>query len=440
MLKARLKAHREFILARAGDQKLFVALKLKPVAQAVQSRPQLTLAFVVDTSESMREKAAGNSRKIDLVVDALQKVVSTNLLLPNDQVALVCFDDRADVLVPISSLKDRSAILHALRKLLDRHGGTHMGAGLNEGLRLLRGCSGNRRIVLFTDGQAFDEEVCHQAARDLGLERIPVTALGVGHDWNEDLLTSVTDATQGIPFHIAADSDNPKPPSVRASDLPGLVLHEVSQAARDVVTNITLTAKTVPEVRVNQVTRVFPSLSQIDTSANPMSLGNAGSGDDTVFVIELTLPERPPGRVRIAQFGLGYVVPGMGQEGTLPNAELIVQYTTDESQTAVSNEEILQWVRQRNLETVIKRGVTESQTDPEKARHTLMAARNLTVSLGNHAMTAVLDGALNEIGNGKTIRPGTMKTLRVGSKTQAIKFGEDLGGLTEQQIRDLSGT
>lgn len=55
MLDARMQLHREFLLAHAPGQKLFVTLHVSPDEQAVRARPNLSVVFVVDTSGSMRE-------------------------------------------------------------------------------------------------------------------------------------------------------------------------------------------------------------------------------------------------------------------------------------------------------------------------------------------------------------------------------------------------
>lgn len=56
MLDAQIQLHREFFLSRTPGQRLFVALHLQPLEAARLSRPVLSVAFVVDTSQSMRER------------------------------------------------------------------------------------------------------------------------------------------------------------------------------------------------------------------------------------------------------------------------------------------------------------------------------------------------------------------------------------------------
>ena len=55
MLEAKLKHHRDYLLAQSAGQKLFLTLTVRPTAEARQARPDLSVVFVVDTSGSMRE-------------------------------------------------------------------------------------------------------------------------------------------------------------------------------------------------------------------------------------------------------------------------------------------------------------------------------------------------------------------------------------------------
>src|SRR4051812_33501918 len=59
MLQLTTKPHRTYLRANAGEQKLFVMLKFLPSTEAAQSRPDVNLAVVIDTSGSMREPAPG---------------------------------------------------------------------------------------------------------------------------------------------------------------------------------------------------------------------------------------------------------------------------------------------------------------------------------------------------------------------------------------------
>ena len=120
MLNVTTRAHRPYLRAGAGVQKLFVMLKLVPAPEAGRGRPRVDLAVVIDTSGSMREPAPGTTpeivpmdpvtvdgktynatyrgaSKLDVAMDAARRLVESELLQPNDSLALIQFDDRSSV-------------------------------------------------------------------------------------------------------------------------------------------------------------------------------------------------------------------------------------------------------------------------------------------------------------------------------------------------------
>lgn len=441
MLQTQWNAHRQYLLAHTEGQRLFLALHLLPEAQAAQHRPPLSVAFAVDTSGSMREKvtgAGGATTKLGLVMEALRGLISSDLLDPHDQIALVKFDDTAEVVLPFTPAGDRAQLLAAAGRLEKFSGGTQMGAGMNLAMNLLAPQTGSRRLILLTDGQTFDEEVVTAVTEQLAQARIPVTAIGVGADWNEDLLSILTDRTQGKPLHVMAGA--PQPPSLGAHELPQAILGDLKQAAREVVTGIGMTLRAVAGVKLERVTRVYPTLNEVDLTMTPYPLGNAAAGDESVFVLELSLPARPPVKVRLAQVGLTYQVPGAGYTGELPPLDITVEFTQDEGLAARLDPTVMNWVQQRNIEAMVKEATAKAESDPEGAKKTLQLAKNMTLKLGNQAMTVALDNALNELNSGKTISAGTAKTLKIGAKTQTLRMGQDGPAVpSPDELRKLTG-
>ena len=427
MLDVTVKSHREFLLAGTPAQKLFVALTLRPDAEVCQARPPLAVAFVVDTSGSMREVVAANpgpgagQSKMELVVSALQTIFESAWLADKDRVGLVKFDDTAEALLNMTGAGSKARLLAAAERLVHYSGGTQMGEGLRQAGMMLAPETCSRRIVLLTDGQAMDEELVDQTAHELATANIPVTAIGFGHDWNADLLTRLTDRTQGRPVHVVPDSENPMPPSIRASELPGVFLSEMQKAGSEVVTGITLKVRTTKDAKLDRVTRVQPGQSEVDITSERWALGNAGNTEPTVFVFEMSLGRMAAGRFRVAQVGLTYEVPGKGFRGEAPPVDVVVEFTNDEAAAARIDSDVMQYVQVRNIEGLVVRAQQEALIDPAQAGKTLELARSLTQRLGNQTMTRNLENAMTELRSSKTISPGTSKTLRIGSKTQVLK-------------------
>lgn len=459
MLDAKIRLHREFLLAQTPGQKLFVTLHVQPDAQARQARPDLSVVFVVDTSGSMREVVTepaertgqttrvdgqnyevvrGAKNKLELVTEALRGILASSLIRPGDRLALVKFDDLADVLVPFTAASDRSRLSDAVERLSWYSGGTQLGAGMKAAAKLLEGETGSRRMVLLTDGQAFDTPLAQQQAGVLSRMQVPVTTIGVGDDVNTELLTEITDQTQGQPIDVVPDTQNPQPPAVRASELPAALLGDLQQAASEVVTNVALSVRAVKDVVLERVTRVQPTQTEVAREGGPMPLGNVDAGSGATYVLEFTLPARPTARMRLAQLGLTYEVPGANYRGESAPLDVVVEFTGDEAMAARVDPEVMQWVQQRNIESLVAQATREAQNDPAQAARTLEQARSMTQRLGNGAMTQVLDRAIGELGNAKTISLGTAKTMRLGAKTQTLKAGE--GNLpSDEDIRKMTG-
>lgn len=462
MLDVAITAHREYLAAHTPSQKLFLVLKVRPQMQAADTRPDLAVAFVVDTSGSMREVVTepqertgqsyfadgkhyelvrGAKSKLDIVIEALRGILTDpDTLVDRDRLALIHFDDRAGVVVPFTEVRDRQKLLSAAEELTRFSGGTHMGAGMREAIRLLMREAGSKRMILLSDGQTFDEDLVRSVSEELFQNRIPLTAIGVGDDWNESLLTEVADRTQGQVMDVVPDIQNPQPPSIRASELPQRILGDIQKAGKEVVTDLTLSVRAVRDVTVDRITRVYPLQSEVDTAQHPYQLGNAEAGDETVFVLEFTLPSRPPARMRLAQLGVTYQVPGANYRGELPPQDVVVEFTQNEALAAQINQEVMRYVQQRNIERLIKQATMEARTNPAQAQKTMELARSMTVKLGNSVMTQALDRAMGELGSSKTISVGTAKTLRIGSKTQTMKMGDDPSGIpSEEEIRRITG-
>lgn len=458
MLSTTLTPHREYLLAQSPGQKLFLTLALRPDAQAEAARAQLSVAFVVDTSGSMREVVTeptgytgqttvvdgkryevveGAKSKMDVVEEALLGVLEADTMHPDDRLALVKFDDHAEVLLPFTSLRERADLRGAVEQLKSFSGGTQMGAGLERALELLRDESGSRRMVLLTDGQTFDEELARRVGETLAQEQIPVTAIGVGEDWNEALLTELTDRTQGKPFYVVP-SAHAKPPAVGLAQLPRELLADLAHTASEVVTNVNLSVRTVQEVVLERITRVYPTQNEVNREAQPFFLGNAEAGDETLFLLEFTLPTRPPARMRLAQLGLTYQVPGADFRGELPPLDVVVEFTAEESLAGQIDPEVMRWVQQRNLEGLIEQATSQAERDPAQAQKTMELARAMTVKLGNGVMTQALDRAIGELRDGRTVSFGTAKTLKIGAKTQTLRAGEQ-SLPSDEEIRKMTG-
>jgi Ca-activated chloride channel family protein len=457
VLHVTIKPHRSFLRANAGAQKLFVMLKVLPAPEAAQVRPRIHLALIVDTSGSMREQAPGTTAevvptapftldgktynatfegatKLDVAMEAARRLLGSPNLQPDDTVTLIRFDDDATIVAEGQIGQDRDRLLAGVDGLAQFSGGTMMGKGLALAVEALgRGEGVARKVLLLTDGRTVDDLDCRDAAGALAELQSPIVALGVGEEYNEDLLADHCSVSQGRPYDFRD-----------MTALPEIFEAELGGTTRQVVSDVRLTLRTVRDARLVSALRAYPNLADIDPAREPLALGNVEAGDHTVFILELDLPGRPPVRARMAQLGLTYQVPARGYRGELAPQELVVEFTEDEALTATVDSEVMGYVQQRNVDSLVRQATEQAKTNPEQAARTLQVARSMTQRLGNSGMTLALGQAVDELRGNGTIKLGTVKTIKLGARTQTMKAGgpdavpDNIP--SEEEIRKLTGT
>jgi Ca-activated chloride channel family protein len=183
-----------------------------------QHRPQpAAFCLVLDRSGSMQGAPLAKAKQ------AAQLAVRN--LHPGDQFGVVVFDHQANVLVPLQAQAEKDQLLHAIDQIQSR-GSTNLTGGWSLGRDELKkatqGCS--RRLLLLSDGKLNHGIVEPEAVRRVvsaGLENhgIRTSCLGFGADYNEDLMTVLSQATGGQFY----DADSPeKFPAIFESELQGL--------------------------------------------------------------------------------------------------------------------------------------------------------------------------------------------------------------------------
>ena len=460
MLKVALTSHREFLPADTPDQKLFLMLKLQPTKEVAKTRPSTTCAFLIDTSGSMYEIVAGNPQptgytyqqdgktynqvtggttKLDIVMKSLRNLINSGRLDESDRISLIQFDDKASTLIGLTPATEITQIEEAIAKLEDFSGGTCMGRGMNQALSLLANQSmTSRRALIFTDGETFDEAECKELAQEFANKGIPITALGIG-EYNEDLLMNLGDNTGGRLHHVVAD--NAKGTQVAIADLPDKLFEEIGQAQKEVINNLALNVKTVEGVKLNRVTRVYPDQAEFPLTEQPHPIGVALGDDETVFILEFDVDSRLSCRVRLAQLGLTYDVPGQKRRGELTPQNVVVQFIAGQSGAAQVDQEVMGYVQQRNISQLVGNATKIADSNPEQAEKLLETARRLTVKIGNKAMEESLNDAQDELRKTRKISAGTRKTVKMGSKGKTVKMKDDFNNqLSDEQIRAISGT
>ncbi|MEM8777597.1 MAG: VWA domain-containing protein [Cyanobacteria bacterium P01_G01_bin.49] len=448
MLNPCLKPHRNKLKANTTEeQKLFVMLKVIPQAEIAKTRSSLALALVIDTSSSMQEYAdqikaekeikmrglqgqQENTRdgtyqvfklsqdtKLKQAIKAGQALIDDRRLTLEDKLTVIHFDDKGKTLLPLTTLSNNNKrdAYQAINELERYSGGTQMSQGMLCAQKELSKLPPQvaKRVLILTDGRTFDESECESLAPQFAESNTPLITIGIGEDYNEELLLKLSEISLGRPYHLQ-----------EISQLSEIFEQEVGSTVKEVVTDLQATISTVKGVKLESITRVYPSLSPVDIiNSKKCMLGNIIAGDYTVFVLELIVSkiERPPSRVRIAQLGLVGNAPALNRREEFPVLDLFVEFTTDKEAWGDVDEEVLGYVQQKNLDCMIQDAVQQAPVNPQKARQTLQMAQNITKIQGNSAVTKMLDNAVDEFNKTGKISSNTTKTIRAGSRTKTIK-------------------
>jgi Ca-activated chloride channel family protein len=206
----------------------YLTVDLTMPAVSHSERKPLDLAVVIDNSGSMSGEKIANARAAaHHLVDALS---------PEDRFSLVVFDSRANVLVSPTLAADRAPLHQAIDRIRDA-GGTNLYAGLDVGLRELGNDGRIPRLILLSDGQTNEGitdpgEIARRASN--AFERgVGISTIGLGIDFNEDLLFSIAKSGGGS-YDFVAD------PTQLASVFADELDHSTSLAGRQAVVYLDL--------------------------------------------------------------------------------------------------------------------------------------------------------------------------------------------------------
>lgn len=168
-----------------------IHLRERP-ARVIRQQPDVSIVYVLDSSGSMSSAlpgSAGSVSKLELVkasaIASLQAMSSLNATI-----GVIEFSSSARIIVPPTSIKDRTAIAKSIDSI-SLGGGTNMYPGIQQGLDMLKTMPGDKYLVVLTDGDsipppgggAWDD--LPRAARAAG---ISWTSIAVGHDANQSLM------------------------------------------------------------------------------------------------------------------------------------------------------------------------------------------------------------------------------------------------------------
>ena len=219
------------VLLKGRPQEVVVKIDLSAITDRQRHRrTPLNLAVVLDKSGSM------TGAKLEKAKQAATQLVER--LAPDDVFSLVIYSDEARVLVPAQKVEDKEALKEKIASI-EAGGSTALYAGVNTGARQVREYfSGKRinRVILLSDGLAnvgpSSTSDLRRLGRELAESGISVTTIGVGDDYNEDLMAGLAEASDANYYYVR---DTERLPEIFAKELGEML----TVAAREIKIEIT---------------------------------------------------------------------------------------------------------------------------------------------------------------------------------------------------------
>ena len=225
LVKCQAQLDRGVLLAGPAQKTVIkIALDAPPVPRSDERAP-VNLGLVLDRSGSMSGSKIAKAR--EAAIEALRR------LGPADLFSLVAYDHQVKTLVPARHV-DRNEEIEAQIRRIQPGGNTALFGAVSQGAAEVRKHSDApyvHRVVLLSDGLA---NVGPSSPADLSRlgaallkEGISVTTVGVGTDFNEDLMTQLAERSDGNHYFVESSQDLPRIFAAELGDVLSVVARKV---------------------------------------------------------------------------------------------------------------------------------------------------------------------------------------------------------------------
>jgi Ca-activated chloride channel family protein len=299
-------------LVRGVDGERYMVIEVTAPDMPGDSTKSVDLSVVMDVSSSMAGRGKiTQSRKA--VVELIGQLRET------DTFSLVTFSDKARVDIRPTRVTHPNRLIRTVRSI-NTEGGTNLHDGIQLGLDQMteRNVERVQRVVLLSDGLA---TVGRTAASDIiratgarASDGVSVTTIGLGLDFDENLLMSMSDAGGGA-YHFV---DRPG----QLSEMFAAELRKMTQVAGR---EVALTVDMGPDV---EILEVYGYDATTTGDATTIFVGDVHGGERRKVVARVQIPDDDLRTVDVADIDLRYVQALDGKPG-LAEASLTARIVED---------------------------------------------------------------------------------------------------------------
>ena len=263
-----------YISSRGGMVCLQVAITAKN--SWMPRRKPMNLSIVLDRSGSMADEG-----KIENAKKALYTLIEQ--LGSDDIISIVIYDDVIEVLSGAHKAVNKNAMMRLVAGIYPR-GSTNLGGGMMEGFRQVERNASNEyvnRVILLSDGLA-NQGITNPAALERIAQRyrarsISLTTMGVGLDYNENLMSALSESGGGNYYFIE-----------HASDLASFVRNELNALTSVAAQNASVDLTLGTNVRIKEI---IGCEYRVDGNSAVIPVGDIYNGERREITAVLEIPE-----------------------------------------------------------------------------------------------------------------------------------------------------
>jgi Ca-activated chloride channel family protein len=387
------------------EQVLYFLVEIRPATTAQGERLPLNLCLIIDRSTSMQ------GARLEHVKGAAHQIIDE--LHGDDTLAVVAFNDRAEVILPSQPAANR-ALAKSKVSTISASGGTEILKGVQVGLAEIEKHHGKRvtsHLILLTDGQTYgDDESCIAEARQAGTRRIGITAMGIGEDWNDVLLDQIASQSGGVSAYIAS------PGQVRA-----LLQQRVRGLGAVFAQGLTLEIRCVEGVWVENAFRISPYLDHLTLADDTISLGALQADAPIAMLLEIGVAQKPPGEHRLLQLQLAGDIPSLGRQGDRLRRDIVCAFAPNEPVQEVVAPSILGAMSKVTIYRMQERAWDMLESgDTEKANQQLEMIATRLFDLGEPRLARAAMLEAGRIAKGGAPTAKGRKEIKYGTRSLTI--------------------
>ena len=402
------------VLPSLGEEQILYVMAEVTASDRIESqRLPLNLCLVLDRSTSMK------GGRLQQVKEAARYIVDR--MEPQDVLSLVVFSDRAQLVLVGEQNMDKTAARLAINGI-QSGGGTEILQGFKLGLEQMarwRTDEAINHLILLTDGQTYgDEEGCLEMAKHAAEEKISLTLMGIGSDWNDKLLDDMARLSGTLDASVYIDSTS------KIAEAFHERIHGLGNIfAHDVVISVSL----ADQLAIKEAFRVSPQINRLYPTDGKLLLGSLEKERPQVVMLELTVPSLSPGTHRLLQINVDGRVPAIGDDPVRTQHTMTMAFDLELGRRSPVPPDIVSAMGKLaifKMQERVMEDIEQGEIEPAVSRLKTMATRLLDVGEVELARAALLEaGRLSQTGSlsatgRKKIRYGTRELTIVPKEVQ----------------------